>query len=50
MFFFLDIPVLALSRIPNGAMSFMNESTLFGLAETSTMQLLVLMSSTLPPN
>jgi hypothetical protein len=36
--------------MPNGAMSFIKESILVDLAETSTMQLLVLMSKTLPPN
>lgn len=59
-------PVLVDSRIPKGAMSFIKESILDGFADlsqdqhisvsaflityNSTMQLLVLMSSTFPPN
>jgi hypothetical protein len=45
-----DSPVLALSKIPNGAINFMKLSIREGFADTSTMQLLVLMSKTLPPN
>jgi len=36
--------------MPNGATNFKKESILFGFADTSTMQLFVLMSSTFPPN
>lgn len=62
-------PVLVDSRIPKGAINFINESILLGLADltqvlasrrvhvgvpigtyTSTIQLLVLISRTLPPN
>lgn len=43
-------PVRVDSRIPKGLISFRKESIREGLAETSTMQLLVLMSRTLPPN
>ena len=43
-------PVRALSRIPNGAISFMKLSIRVGLAETSTTQLFVLISNTFPPN
>jgi hypothetical protein len=44
------IPVLALSKIPNGAINFIKLSILLGFADNSTIQLFVLMSNTLPPN
>lgn len=43
-------PVLALSRIPNGLINFIKLSIRLGFAETSTIQLLVEISNTLPPN
>lgn len=46
----VHIPVRADSRIPNGAINFMKLSILLGLADSSTMQLFVLMSRTFPPN
>jgi len=45
-----DSPVLALSKIPNGAINFIKLSIREGLAESSTMQLLVLISNIFPPN
>ena len=44
------LPVLALSKTPNGAINFINASILEGLADTSTIQLFVDISRTLPPN
>lgn len=45
-----DIPVRALSRIPNGAINFIKLSILTGFALTSTIQLFVLISKIFPPN